>query len=106
MFLTFSSISRDIGIDITNTVRTKYYYKDTHIAFALRAGTGLGIDIPFGRKKKFAAIIKASYLYGSNARYYAHPSVNNTQITLYPQESRTTMVLAEAGFRYGLFKKK
>jgi len=51
-------------------------------------------------------LFKGSYLYGSRAKYYAHPAINNTQIILSPKESKTSMVLAETGIRFGLFHKK
>jgi hypothetical protein len=106
IFITTTSISRDVGIDpFTNTVKTKYYYSDNHASCALRIGGGVGIDIPFGRQKNTSVIIKTSYLYGSHAKYYAHPSIINTQIILSPKASGTSMVLAETGIRFGLFNK-
>ena len=106
VFLTTTSISRDLYRDpITNLVKTKYYYSDTHVSCPFRAGAGLGIEIPFGRQKKIALLFKGSYLYGSPAKYYAHPAINNTQIILSPKESKTSMVLAETGIRFGVFNK-
>jgi hypothetical protein len=106
IFITTASISRDVGIDpFTNTVKTKYYFSDNHASWALRVGGGFGIDIPLGRQKKTSILIKTSYLYGSHATYYAHPSIINTQIILSPKASGTSMVLAEAGIRFGMFNK-
>jgi hypothetical protein len=106
IFITTTSISRDVGWDfLTNTVKTKYYYSDTHASCALRVGGGVGIDIPLGRQKKTSILIKTSYLYGSHATYYAHPSIINTQIILSPKASGTSMVLAEAGIRFEMFNK-
>jgi hypothetical protein len=107
IFLTATTISRDLYVNpIANLVKTKYYYSDTHWACNLRAGAGLGIEIPFGKQKKIAALVKCSYLYGSPAKYYARTEINNTQIILSPRFSQTTMLLAEAGIRFGIFNKK
>ncbi len=104
IFITTSSISRDKGINpITNIEITKYYYSDTRVSLALRMGGGVGIKVPFGRQKKISAIVKGSYLYGSHAKYYSRPYIANTQIILSPKVSGTTMVLAEAGIRFGIF---
>jgi hypothetical protein len=106
IFITTTSISRDAGWDLfTNTVKTKYYYSDNHASCALRVGGGVGIDIPFGHQKNTSVIIKTSYLYGSHAKYYAHPSIIDTQIILSPRSSGTSMVLAETGVRFSLFNK-
>lgn len=106
IFITTTSISRDVGWDfLTNTVKTKYYYSDNHASCTLRVGGGVGIDIPFGRQKNTSILIKTSYLYGSHAKYYAHPSIINTQIILSPKASGTSMVLAETGIQFGLFNK-
>jgi len=106
IFLTNTTISRDEYFNpITNIEVTKYYYSDTHAAVALRAGGGLGFEMPLGRKKKTSIVLNTSYLYGSKAKYYAYPKINSTQIILSPKESGTSMVLAEAGIRFGLFNK-
>ena len=107
IFLTNTTISRDKYFNpITNIEVTKYYYSDTRAAATLRAGGGLGIEIPIGRKKNTSIILNTSYLYGSKAKYYAHPKIINTQIILAPKESGTSMVLAETGIRFELFNKK
>lgn len=107
MFLTATTISRDLYIGpITHLIKNKYYYSDRHASYTLRAGAGLGIEIPFGKQKKIAALLKGSWLYGSTAKYYAHPEINNTQIILFPRTSETTMLLAETGIRFSIFNKK
>jgi hypothetical protein len=106
LFITTSSISRNIPDPFSDRDRVEYYYIDNHTSFTFRAGTGMGIEIPFGRKKKVAALLKGSYLYGSHADYYAKPIINNTQILLFPRNSKTTMLLLEAGVRFNLKNKK
>lgn len=106
IFITTTSISRDIGRNLlTNRVITKYYYTYNHASFALRMGGGVEGEFPFGRQKKLSAVFKASYLYGSHAKYYARPSIVNTQIILSPKSSGTSMVLAEAGIRFNMFNR-
>ncbi|MEP7253734.1 MAG: hypothetical protein ABI683_15180, partial [Ginsengibacter sp.] len=91
IFITTSSISRDVGINpITNTEITKYYYSDNRVSMTLRMGGGVGFAFPFGRQKKISAILKASYFYGTHAKYYARPSIVNTQIILSPKNSGTS----------------
>jgi len=106
-FVTFSSISRDLYRDpITNTDVTKFYYSDLHTAWTLRAGGGMEVEIPLGLQKKIALVFKGSYLYGSNASYYARPAIHNTHINLAPRSSNTSMLLAETGIRFGIFNKQ
>ncbi len=54
-------------------------------------------------RREISTIIKGYYLYGSHAKYYSRPYIANTQIILSPKASGTTMVLAEAGIRFGIF---
>jgi hypothetical protein len=106
LFITTTSISRDIPDPFRDRDRVEYFYTDNHASFTFRAGTGIGIEIPFGRMKKVAALLKGSYLYGTHADYYAKPIINNTQIILFPRNSKTTMLLLEAGVRFNLHKKE
>jgi hypothetical protein len=104
LFLTTGSISRDIGRDpVTNVIKTKYYYNDNHLSITFRMGGGAAIEMPLDRRKKIFALVKGSYFYGSHARYYTRPAIVNTQITLSPRSSATSMFLAEAGARIFLF---
>lgn len=104
LFLTTTSISRDIGIDpITRDVRTKYYYSDTHTSLALRMGGGLSVEVPLGRSKKIFALVKTAYFYGSHATYYSRPRIIDTQIMLAPRSTGTSMVLAQAGIKFYMF---
>lgn len=107
LFLTTTSISRNDGRDyIANTAKIKFYYSDAKTSFTLRLGAGLGVDVPFGRKKNMAFMAECSYLYGSPAKYYAKPCIDDLQITLAPKQSATSMLLAETGINFGIFNKK
>ncbi|HEY6503531.1 MAG TPA: hypothetical protein VIZ28_06095 [Chitinophagaceae bacterium] len=104
IFLTTATITRDLFYNpITNSNVAKYEYSDTHTGCSFRAGTGLGIEIPLGKNKKTALLFKGSYLYGSSVKYYGRPAIQNTQIILDPKKSKTSMILAETGIRFGIF---
>ncbi len=116
IFLTYSAISHEKGYNILTD--TYDFLTDTHINrvkidsssfqsyWALRAGAGIGTAIPIGKNKKMSVLFKCSYLYGSHAKYFSHPAVQNLQITIVPKESNTSMLLTEAGFRFKIFNKK
>ena len=106
IFITTASVSRDVGIDpFTNTIKTKFYFTDNHVSWALRVGGGVGFQIPVGHQKKTAVLLRTSYLYGSHAIYYARPTIINTQIILSPKASGTSMIVTEAGLRFSIFNK-
>lgn len=116
IFLTYSAISHEKGYNIltdtydfltdTHINRVKIDSSSFHSYWALRAGAGIGTAIPIGKNKKMSVLFKCSYLYGSYAKYFSHPTVQNLQITLVPKESTTSMLLTEAGFRFKIFNKK
>ncbi len=116
MFLTYSDISHKKGYDfltntyyiLTNTYtdRVKIDSSSFHSYWALRAGAGIGTAIPIGKNKKMSVLFKCFYLYGSYAKYFSHPAIHNLRITLVPKESKTSMLLAEAGVRFKIFNKK
>lgn len=117
MFLTYSAISHkkeyniltdtyDFLTDTHSRRRVKIDSSSSHSYWALRAGAGIGTAIPFGKNKKMSLLFKCSYLYGSYAKYFSHPAIQNLQITIVPKESNTSMLLTEAGFRFKMFNKK
>lgn len=108
IFLTSSVISHDKYTfwEIEPGPKVIIDSSSSHNYWAFRAGAGLGTDISIGKRKKIVAEVKCSYLYGSNAKYFSHPSIENQQINLVPKESKTSMLLAEAGFRFKMCNKK
>lgn len=107
LFLTTTSISRDLAPDLidplTNAPTTKWYYFDGKTSFALRMGGGVAVEVPLGRKKKIFALVKGSYLYGSQANYYSRPYIVDTEIILSPRSSGTSMIVAQAGIKFYMF---
>ncbi|MFT3703106.1 MAG: hypothetical protein QM802_12085 [Agriterribacter sp.] len=103
MFLTTSSISRDLPDYYPVEFRTKYYYSDNHVSFSLRTGAGLLGTAAIGKHKTTSIVLKGSWLWGSSVKYYAHPFVQNQEIIIYPRQSTTAMFLAQAGIRFGTF---
>ncbi len=116
IFLTSSSISHEKGYNIltdtydfftgTHSERVKIDSSSFHGYWALRAGAGIGTAIPIGKSKKISVLFKCSYLYGSYAKYFSHPAVQNLQINIVPKESNTSMLLTEAGLRFKIFNRK
>jgi hypothetical protein len=67
-------------------------------------GPGLGVEIPLGKRKEIALSLKGSYLFGSNTKYLTDPYIdNNGNVYFTQRESKTNMILAEAGVRFGIF---
>jgi len=107
IFFTYAGISHDDGYDIlTNSTRVKYDSSAASSYWVLRAAAGIGLEMCLGKKTKTKLLLKCSYVYGGNAKYYSHPTIDQFQITLVPKESKTAMVLAELGFRFNLGSKK
>jgi hypothetical protein len=117
IFFTYSAISHDGGVDIIQVItegdiipplpkNLKIDSSSSHSYWALRTGAGIGTEIPVGKNKKLSLLLKCSYLYGSNAQYYTHPDAQNLQISLRPDESGTSVFLAEAVIRFKIFNKK
>jgi hypothetical protein len=74
--------------------------------WSLIFGPGLGIEIPIGRHKGIALVFKGSYLFGTNTKYFTDPYIDtNGDVYFTARESRTSMVIAEAGIRFGIFKR-
>lgn len=67
-------------------------------------GPGLGLEIPLGKRKEMALAFKTSYLFGTNTRYLTDPYIDNSGTVYFTErESKTDMLLTEAGIRLGIF---
>lgn len=66
-------------------------------------GPGIGLEIPLGKSNDIALCIKGTYLFGSNTRYLTNPYIDDNGNVYYTQrESKTDMIVAEAGVRFSL----
>ncbi len=107
IFYTYAAISHYHGHEfLSRRPRSITDSSFSHGSLALRCGLGLGTEIPLGKKNKLALLLKFSYLYGSKANYFSNPHVQGLQITLTPQQSKTSMFLAETGIRFSIFNKR
>ncbi len=70
-------------------------------------GPGVGVEIPLSKNKRTALSVKGSYLFGSRTKYFTDPYIdNNGEVYFTQRESETTMLLMEAGVRFGLFSRR
>jgi hypothetical protein len=70
-------------------------------------GPGAGIEIPLSKDKRTALSLKASYLFGSRTKYFTDPYIdNNGEVFFTQRESETTVLLMEAGVRFGMFNRR
>jgi hypothetical protein len=70
-------------------------------------GPGLGIEIPLGKRREVALSFKGSYLFGSNTKYLTNPYIDNDgNVYFTPRESKTNMIITEAGLRFGIFNRR
>jgi hypothetical protein len=75
--------------------------------WALVFGPGVGIDIPVGKTKQLAITLKGSYLFGTNTKYLTDPYIDNDgDVFFTKKQSRTDMILLEAGARFGMWRMK
>ncbi len=70
-------------------------------------GPGLGLEFPVGERKQVAISLKGSYLFGSNTKYLTDPVIDNDGTVYFTRhESKTDMLVMEAGVRFGIFREK
>ena len=71
--------------------------------WAFSWGPGAGIEIPLGKSKEIALSLKGSWLFGTNTKYLTDPYIdNNGNIFFTERESKTDMVITEAGMRFSI----
>jgi outer membrane receptor protein involved in Fe transport len=72
--------------------------------WSLIFGPGLGIEIPLGVRKEIALCFKGSYLFGTNTKYLTDPYIDiDGNVYFTQRESKTSMIISEAGVRFKLF---
>lgn len=68
--------------------------------WALTYGASGGIDIPLNKSDDLGLELKASYLFGTNTHYLTDPYIdNNGNASFIEKESRTNMLIPQAGIR-------
>jgi hypothetical protein len=75
--------------------------------WAFTWGPGIGLEFPVDKRKQAAIVVKASYLFGANTTYLTDPYIDNNGDVYFDQhESKTSMIIAELGFRYSFRKRR
>lgn len=70
-------------------------------------GPGLGVEIPLGKRKEIALSLKGSYFFGSNTKYLTDPYIDNNGNVFFTQrESKTDMIIGEAGVRFSMGRRR
>ena len=70
-------------------------------------GPGVGIEIPLGKRKEMALAFRTAYLFGTNSKYLTDPYIdNNGTVYFTERESKTDMLIIEAGIRIGIFNNR
>ncbi len=76
------------------------YSNSSKAKWALTYGASGGVDIPLNKADDIGLELKVSYLIGSNSHYLTDPYIdNNGNATFVDKESRTDMLIPQAGIR-------
>jgi hypothetical protein len=76
------------------------YSNSTKTHWALAYGLAGGIDIPLNRRDGIGLELKAAYLIGAYSSYLTNPYIdNNANVSFDEKNSRTTMLIPQAGVR-------
>jgi hypothetical protein len=95
----------------TMSVERLTYYSDYNSAYsnsskgrwALTYGGAGGIDIPLNKADDIGLELKVAYLIGSNSHYLTDPYIdNNGNASFVDKESRTNMLIPQAGIRISI----
>jgi len=80
------------------------YSNSTKAHWALAYGAAGGIDIPLNRRDDLGLELKVAYLIGANSRYLSNPYIDaNGNASFQENNSRTTMVIPQAGVRITIY---
>ena len=76
------------------------YSNSTKAHWALAYGATGGVDIPLNKRDDLGLELKVAYLIGNNSRYLTDPYIdNNVNVSFVEKESRTDMLIPQAGVR-------
>lgn len=105
-FIDFS-VGWNVFFSTVSVERLTYYspYSDSYsnsskARWALTYGATGGLDIPLNKRDDIGLELKVAYLIGSNSRYLTDPYIdNNGTASFVEKESRTDMLIPQAGVR-------
>lgn len=70
-------------------------------------GPGMGVEIALGKRREVALLFKGSFHFGSRTKYLTDPYIDNNGTVYFTQrESKTNMILAETGVKFGIFNRR
>ncbi len=79
------------------------YSNSTKAHWAFSYGAAGGIDIPLSKRDDLGLELKVAYITGANTTYLTDPYINNdARVSFNEKNSRTNMVIPQAGIRINL----
>jgi len=79
------------------------YSNSSKARWAMTYGLAGGVDIPLSKRDDIGLELKAAYLIGNNSRYLTDPYIdNNGNVTFVEKNSRTDMLIPQAGVRISI----
>ena len=79
------------------------YSNSTKAHWAFSYGAAGGIDIPLSKRDDLGLELKVAYIIGANTSYLTDPYIdNNAQVSFIEKNSRTNMLIPQAGLRINL----
>ncbi len=79
------------------------YSNSTKAHWAFSYGAAGGVDIPLNRRDDLGLELKVAYIIGANTTYLTDPYINNNaQVSFRENNSRTNMLIPQAGLRINL----
>ncbi|MEO8569157.1 MAG: hypothetical protein ABI419_08475 [Ginsengibacter sp.] len=79
------------------------YSNSTKAHWAFSYGAAGGIDIPLSKRDDLGLELKVAYIIGANTSYLTDPYIdNNAQVSFFEKNSRTNMLIPQAGLRINL----
>ncbi len=79
------------------------YSNSTKAHWAFSYGAAGGVDIPLNKRDDLGLELKVAYTIGANTTYLTDPYIsNNAQVSFIEKNSRTNMLIPQAGLRINL----
>ena len=75
--------------------------------WAFLFGPGAGVEIPLGKSREVNLVLKTSFLFGTTSKYLTDPYIDNGgDVYFLQRESRTDLIVAEAGVRFNIGRRR